>query len=95
MPSMRSLGHGFHKLCTLEFGVSRVTLCTELPRSTLQEVGLQAVRPSLFIWCYAAVKAAHEADTGCVLFVSVSAVMIENVFAWSGVVRRQRRWPSC
>ena len=51
----------------------------------VQEVGLC---PGLFTWCSSAVKrleAAREAETGRVLFASVSVVMKGNVFAESGL----------
>ena len=48
-----------------------------------QEVGLRAVGPGWFTWCCSAVKrfeAAREAETGRILFVSVSVVMNGHVF---------------
>ena len=54
----------------------------------VQEVGLRAVRPGLFTWCSAAVKrleAAREAETGRVLFASVSVVMNGHVFVENGL----------
>ena len=54
----------------------------------VQEVGLRAVRPGLFTWCSSAVKrleAAREAETGRVLFASVSVVMNGHVFVENGL----------
>ena len=54
----------------------------------VQEVGLRAVRPGLFTWCSSAVKrleAAREAETGRVLFASMSVVMNGHVFVENGL----------
>ena len=68
----------------------------------VQEVGVRAVRPGLFTWCSSAVKrleTACEAETGRVLFASMSVVMKGHVFVENGsrgaVQWEQRRWPSC
>ena len=54
----------------------------------MQYVGLRAVRPGLFTWCSAAVKwleAAREAESGRVLFASMSVVMNGHVFVENGL----------
>ena len=54
----------------------------------VQEVGLGAVHPGLFMWCFLAVKwleAAREAETGRVLFASVSIFIKGHVFVENGL----------
>ena len=54
----------------------------------VEEVGLQAVCPGLFTWYSSAVKwleAARGAETGRVLFATMSVVMQGNVFAENGL----------
>ena len=58
------------------------------PVYAVQEVGLRAVRPGLFTWCSSAPKrleAAREAETGGVLFASMSVVMNGHVFVENGL----------
>ena len=51
----------------------------------VQEVGLRAVRPGLFVYMVLCGReAAREAETGRVLFASVTVVMNGHVFADNG-----------
>ena len=54
----------------------------------VQEVGLQVVRPSLFMWCSSAAKrleVAHESQTGRFLLASMSVVVKGHVFVENGL----------